>query len=116
MLEWYVYVYDFNGNDFIAYNIFHHAGFMTKLKEIAEQYGGSRIRFADHVTNALRYYFWGKTEWEIILSSWPPSDKCKPRKISVFDQIMLNWERFNKYLFDNKHLLLCDNDIPMDNL
>ena len=117
MLEWYVYIEDINLRIITTYNIFDHCGFMNDLRKIAKQpFAENRIQFAAHVTNALRYYFWGKTEWEIVLSSWPPDKKDKPKKISVFDQVMLNLEQFNKYLFDHKSLLTIDNNIPMDDL
>ena len=117
MLKWYVYIEDCNRRMITTYNIFDHNSFMNDLREIAKKpFADNRDKFADHVTNALRYYFWGKTEWEIVLSSWTPDEKGKTKKVSVFDQIMLNWEQFNKYLFDHKSLLTIDDNIPMDDL
>ena len=49
----------------------------------------------------LLYYFWAKSEWEIIISAWIRADVTKPIKIDVFDQVMMNWEQFCKYTWDH---------------
>lgn len=45
------------------------------------------------------YYFWSKCEWEIILSDFPPSDRFKKKKVDVYEQVMLNWDKFINYLW-----------------
>ena len=74
------------------------------------------------------YYFWGKCEYEIVVTSWPPYinveciDKLKAEveehsskynwkqlqinvpltigeKISIYEQLRLNWESFKSYVF-----------------
>ena len=61
--------------------------------------------FATQLKKDLMYYFWSKCEWEIILTSWPPNNNFNDKKIDVFDQINLNWERFVEYIWANKHEL-----------
>ena len=51
------------------------------------------------------YYFWSKCEWEIILSDWPPSDTFCKEKIDVFDQVMLNWDIFVDYIWNNRQYI-----------
>lgn len=77
------------------------------------------------------YQFSSRCEYELILTNWPPSidreeiyrlvdeDKeyvnkygiypyrftpnlCRWEKISIYDQLKLNWNIFKKYIFDNE--------------
>ena len=89
--------------------------------------------FKEKVRRNLSYYFWSKSEWEVILSSWPPyvdSDEIdrliKEReehlatwgkfyqtdcnvnvseKIDVYTQVMMNWDCFIDYLWNNRNLI-----------
>lgn len=46
------------------------------------------------------YYFWSKCEWEIILSDFPPSKKFQEKKVDVYEQVMLNWDIFINYVWN----------------
>ena len=89
--------------------------------------------FKEKVRRSLSYYFWSKSEWEVIVTTWPPyvdSDEIDSlvkekeehlskygkfyqthcnltvgEKIDVYTQVMLNWDCFIEYLWNNKHLL-----------
>jgi hypothetical protein len=153
--EWNVYISNFNSNKIEVYNIFNHGGFhrdllklkkdyKKKIKEIEsslkakitdtskfidkmqkELFSYKDGEFADKINNSLRYHFWAKCEWEIILTDWPThvdikevermaneikkenlqykvgvSLECE-EKVDVFDQIKLNWETFVDYVWDN---------------
>lgn len=76
---------------------------------------------AEQLKSDLMYYFWSKSEWEIILTSWPPyltsaqveelknlkeANKYREsvdleiaEKIDIYDQIMNNWEPFILYIW-----------------
>ena len=43
------------------------------------------------------YYFCAKAEWEIVISDW--FGKQVEKKIDVYDQVMLNWDRFIEWLY-----------------
>lgn len=71
----------------------------------------------------LMYMFWSKSEYEIVLTSWPPYitadvvDSIKQRtiggkyrepvslevarKIDMYDQVAINWEPFIQYIWNN---------------
>lgn len=121
MLEWNVYVKDMNRGEIKSYNIFHHGRFMHEIEELIESYGGTKEDFSEQVKRTLMYYFGFKCEWETVITSWPPyiteeeldrlnteMDRkyysLSPRleaaeKIDVYQQVMLNWNRFIDYLW-----------------
>lgn len=47
------------------------------------------------------YYFWSKTEWEVIVSPWV--GKGGDEKIDVYDQLKLNWDKFVDYVWSEVH-------------
>lgn len=71
----------------------------------------------------LMYRFWGKSECEVVITSWPPYitadvvDSIKQRniegkyrehvslevarKIDMYDQVAINWEPFIQYIWTN---------------
>ena len=103
-LWWKVYVYDINMRGIRQYNIFNHSGFCNSLyKEFASVTETDTLPSYEEVEKILekelRYYFWGKCEWEVVISSFPPSDKDKDLKVDVYSQVMLNFEKFVSYVY-----------------
>lgn len=49
----------------------------------------------------MKYYFWSKCEWEIIICPWV--GKADDIKIDVYDQLMLNWDKFVDYVWSEVH-------------
>ena len=145
-------VYERNGV-IEKHNIFEHGSFVEDLKEIKEKYGkaladameqinaaqGGRVDgvviaafkedykkniFAKDLKEILRYYFWSRAEYEIILTDWPTSitqEEAKrvlaefekrdhyrecvnlpvAVKVDVYDQITLNFGLFVDYVWEN---------------
>ena len=102
-MEWYVYIQDFNSREIKKYNIFQHYSFMEDIKKAYKKHKDDYETFCEYVKRSLMYYFWGKCEWEIILSGWPESDDFKEEKIDVYEQVMMNKEIFMKYVWDMAH-------------
>lgn len=128
-----VYLEDFNSHKVITYNIFNHARFYDDLREIKKENSNNFKAFSQAVKAIISYYFWSRSEYEIILTSWPPYVEAKEldrlvserddsikkngffyrnhvnlsveEKIGIYDQVMLNWDIFIKYLWDNKELI-----------
>lgn len=102
-LTWNVYIFDMNTNELKEYNIFKHGNFLKSvLKDAEEEYGEDLPdyeKFKERVRKELRYYFWSKCEWELIMSPWPPHEDDKDKKIDVYEQIMLNFDQFYRYLY-----------------
>lgn len=109
-LEWDVYVGDFNSRTIKQYNIFRHWSFTWDiergLREIEKDKdlpdGKKKEAFEECVMRNLRYYFWSKCEWEVIISHWPPSETFRKEKVDVYDQVMLNWDKFIDYVWENR--------------
>lgn len=102
-MHWYVYTGNFNGQRIEKYDIFQHASFEKGVKEAYKRFKNDFDAFAEEVKRDLMYYFWSKCEWEIILSGWPATDRFKEEKIDVYDQVMLNWDVFIKYIWEQAH-------------
>ena len=47
------------------------------------------------------YRFWSKFEWELVLTEWTGRDNPTQKKVDVYDQLLLNWDRFIDYLWEN---------------
>lgn len=66
--------------------------------------------FEKEVRSYLRYYFGGKFEWEITVTTWPPhlidaSELEVSQKLDVYEQVMMHWQPFIDYLERNLKLL-----------
>lgn len=100
-LVWNVYIADVNQNRIDVYNIFQHSSFVEDCKKVIEE-SNTKDEFGEGIQRCLMYYFWSKCEWEIVLSDFPPYEKFKKEKIDVYDQVMLNWNVFIEYFWNNK--------------
>lgn len=109
MLEWNVYVENWENGCIEIENIFDHGYFLADLKKDAKKLHVREDRpeekefFLDRLKRNLHYYFWSKCEWEIILTSWPPG---KPgfhdEKVDVCEQVMNNWHVFSEYVWAHR--------------
>lgn len=106
-MKWIVYYHDINSDKMSTYNIFEHGSFRKYVKEVVEEYK-DKDEFAKQLKSELRYYFWSKAEWEIILSPWVGGKNTRELKIDVYDQVMNNWDIFVDYVWENREELLKD--------
>lgn len=102
MPVWNVFLDDFNSHRIRTLNIFQHASFLDGCRKAAKKYTDDRQAFAEQVEKLLKYYFWSKCEYEIVLDTWPPSPRFHPEKVDVYDQVMLNWPVFIDWLWSNR--------------
>ena len=119
MLEWNVFVGGFNSREIEVRNVFNHHGFWNDLVKIAKKYNKARIlpddlriqieaekadkeSFAEAVRTSLMYYYWSKCEWEVIIDHWPQRDGWNDRKVDVYEQVSMNWDRFIDYLWEHR--------------
>ena len=100
MLEWNVYIENFNKKEIEVYNIFNHGGFWNDIVVSKNKYK-EKEDFLEDVKKRLMHHYWSRCEWEIILSGWPPSTKFNNKKIDVYQQVLLNWELFSNYLWEH---------------
>lgn len=65
-LEWYVYNYNDHKNKIEPVNIFRHVGFAEDVDKVRKKYK-TRDEFMGQVRKELIYYFWSKSEYELII-------------------------------------------------
>ena len=108
---WNVFIEDVNTKDIVTYNIFDHCGFNKDCIEVLDKWFtheiDNRDAFKDIIRRLLLYYFWAKTEWQVIISEVPPGLRKIEKKISVYDQMMLNFDIFidvicNQYAYSER--------------
>ena len=104
-MEWFVYIENINARRIEKYNIFNHSGFLDDCKNALNKFSNDKESFLRVVRSSLRYYYWSKCEWEIVLSDWPPSETFKKEKIDVYSQVVLNWDIFSEYIWENRKQL-----------
>jgi hypothetical protein len=129
-LKWNVYCGDVNGNKIKTYNIFKHGGFSADVEKYLKKYK-DKEEFAEKLKRSLMYYFWSKSEWEVVITEWVPHvtmeelDRLNTErektlkeynrephslyvnpdvaeKIDVYDQVMNNWDIFLDYCWNSK--------------
>lgn len=108
-MKWYVFYYNINKKKIDTFNIFEHGSFLKYIKKALKQhekYKENKEDFAERIKRELMYYFWSKAEWEVIIAPWVGGDREKDSvKIDVYDQVMLNWNVFIDYVWNNKDKL-----------
>lgn len=104
-LVWNVYRYDINSKKIEIYNIFDHWVFYDYLYKAKRKYLTKKNfdfkAFIEQVKRELSYYFFSKVECEISISEPFPDQNSIYKKIDIYEQVMLNWEVFKEYLFNN---------------
>lgn len=105
MLEWNVYHYNINKHKIEPYNIFDHYSFREYVKKAIREHL-IKEDFIEQLKLELRYYYWCKAEWEVIITPWCGGDREDAIKIDVYDQVMLNWDKFVEYVWENRKELL----------
>ena len=104
MLTWNIIYGNFNSREIEIYNIFRHWAFKQDCAKAAKKFKDNKESFADEVRKSLMYYFWSKCEYEIIISGFPGREG-KEEKIDVYTQVMMNWDIFFQYLWENQIIL-----------
>lgn len=115
-MKWNVYYYDINQNKITTYNVFDHYYFIKYFKEILKECKGDKECFADRIKSELRYYFWSRSEWELIIEitennrilliPWCGCRNPQDVKIDVTEDTSFDWRSFAEYhigrqIFDN---------------
>lgn len=105
-LVWNVIDYDFNAQKVRPINLFEYNWVFLKdgLLYAKTHYSNNFIKFADHVRSWLQHEYWSRSEYEVIVSGWIGNDD-NPYKLDIYTQVMLNWDRFIDYVWNNKHLI-----------
>ena len=129
-MVWNVYERDFNSREIKVFNIFDHYSFRESVAKLKKK-KFPKEEFAKRLELEVMYYFWTKSEYEVVVTSFPPYiDKkeldrlnseyeeyntkwghyplrmdVRPevgRKIDIYNQVMLNWDVFVDYMWRTK--------------
>lgn len=101
MLTWNVYYEDFNARKIKSFNIFS-GNFLKDCQETYKKYKDDKENFIRSIKSNLMYYYWSKCEWEILITTWIHPEEFESKKIDVYDQIVLNWNVFIEYVWNNR--------------
>lgn len=132
-LVWNVFFEEFNKREIVVFNIFDHGSFKNAVKLAAKKFKDDFDGFSTEIEHNLMYYFWSKSEYEVIVTSWPPYIEAKEldrinqevkerqekgypfyresvnlsigEKIDIYDQVKMNWPQFIEYLWSNLDLV-----------
>ena len=97
-LEWNVFYYSINSQKIIEFNIFEHSDFLKDDEEWLKQCE-NKDNFPKDIKSSLMYYFWAKSEYEIIISARCGGNGKEAVKIAIYHQIIMNWDKFIDYLW-----------------
>ena len=100
-MEWNVFYYDINCQKMSTFNIFDHGRFREDVSKDVQECS-TKEEFEGRLKTDLIYYFWCKSEWEIIISPWI-GDKDAGVKIDVYTQVVNNWNAFLSYVWQSKN-------------
>ena len=98
-LIWNVLLHDFNSDKIEDYNVFEHLGFHKDIKKANKKFSDDEDFFKE-VLSTLRYYFWAKCEYEVLVSGLFSGNKSV--KIDAFGQIVANEAAFKEYLLSHR--------------
>ena len=125
---WNVYKRDLSNDKIEVFNIFNHPRFYKDVVDLKKKKLPFE-EFERKLHSHLFYYFWAKYEMETVITTWPPYLDGKElervngednkffnehgkhyhrhsvnlvsgMKISIYDQIELNWDKFVDYVYN----------------
>ena len=103
MLKYNVWIYNINRRKMEVFNVFEHYGFLREIKKILleENFLCSSIKdFSEQLKKEAMYYFWSKSEYQVLILPWV--GEADDIKIDIYDQVMMNWDKFSEYVWTNK--------------
>lgn len=98
-MEWNVYYHDSNAKKIIQWNIFKHRSFRKEVYELLKS-DLNKDDFIEQLRKSLMYYFWSKSEYQVLILPWV--GEADDIKIDIYDQVMMNWNKFSEYVWVNK--------------
>lgn len=100
-MEWNVYHYNSNSKDISKWNIFNNWVFKRDVEGLINSECYTKHEFLEKLKSLLFYYFWGRCEYELILSPW--IGDCKEIKIDAYAQVKMNFDKFANYIWSFKN-------------
>lgn len=100
-IVWKAFYHSWNRKTIEPFNIFRHSRFREEVRDAAKRCK-TKEEFAKKLRSALMYYYWCKCEWEVLIAPWVDNNSTKEIKVDVYQQVMLNWDAFLNYVWDNR--------------
>lgn len=97
-LEWDVFRHDINARKITTTNIFIHSAFKKECLKAFNECNGDKFYFEAEVKKSLMYYFWCRSEYEVLVTELFEPPKVM-EKIDIYTQVRLNWKRFIDYVW-----------------
>ena len=98
-MEWYVMIYDMNKRKVVPYNIFHNSKFSDAIDKLKEKLPYMRDEeIYEFLDNELRYCFWCKAEYEVLVGDLFIKDIDTLEKIDVYTQMKPNIKSLAYYI------------------
>lgn len=102
-LKWYVLRKDFNTDKIEQFNIFDHWKFTEAIEEALKKYENFDT-FKENVKKELMYYFWCKSEYEILITDlFVDIEKLEWddfEKIDIYSQVLPNLDILCRYIIE----------------
>lgn len=102
-MKWIVYNFNINSQKIEKYNIFDHWSFREYVKKAVKKFK-TKEEFTEQLKRELRYYFWSKAEWELVieiiednrifLKPWVGCRNPEEVKIEMTDDMNFYWKGF----------------------
>ena len=100
-MEWNVFYHNINTQEITTFNIFKHSSFLKDVEKYLKKCSDKGV-FAKELRSTLMYYFWCRSEYELIISPWCGGRDTKEIKVDIYSQVMLNWDKFLDYVWSFK--------------
>jgi hypothetical protein len=124
---WNVYRENFNSKCIETWNVFKHGAFKAEVDRALTLYRAAKYswhEFSEAIRVSAQYYFWSRSEHEVVITSWPPYidleeyeritqevvdygskyyyniEPVCAEKIDIYAQLRLNWDSFIRYIRD----------------
>lgn len=99
-MKWYVLRHDINSSKIENFNIFDHWRFAEDIEKALKKYENFNT-FKENVKKELMYYFWSKSEYEIMVGGLHTElDWENFKKIDIYNQVLPNLDILCKYIID----------------
>lgn len=108
---WNVYMEDYEDKTIRIVNVFDHFRFIEDCKKTYRKYRNPEDinKLEEEIKRLTQYYFWSKSEYEIVITRWPQpreDQNFKSVRKDVYDQIELNWDIFFKNFTEHRAFFL----------
>lgn len=104
-LEWYAFRKDFNSRKLKKVNVLNSYRIDEILKRIKKEKAKTYEEIKEIIKRELMYYYWSKSEHEVLISGLFDNNLENAEKIDIWYQLEPNLDRIVEYFISNTHCL-----------